>query len=49
MPLINILTSYIRLLKNSLIQASAKIAGLVLADDEIDQNTKNAVNKLLEA
>lgn len=26
-----------------------EVAGLVLADDEIDQNTKNAVNKLLEA
>ena len=27
----------------------AEVANLVLSDDEIDQNTKNAVNKLLEA
>lgn len=26
-----------------------EVAGLVLADDEIDENTKNAVNRLLEA
>ncbi|HBA93825.1 MAG TPA: hypothetical protein DCZ02_04335 [Ruminococcaceae bacterium] len=36
---------YSNILKGSF----GEVAGLVLADDEIDQNTKNAVNKLLEA
>ena len=34
---------------NTLKGAFGEVANLVLADDEIDQNTKNAVNKLLEA
>ena len=34
---------------NTLKGSFGEVAGLVLADDEIDQNTKNAVNKLLEA
>ena len=34
---------------NTLKGSFGEVANLVLADDEIDQNTKNAVNKLLEA
>lgn len=34
---------------NTLKGSFGEVAGLVLADNEIDQNTKNAVNKLLEA
>ncbi len=34
---------------NTLKGSFGEVADLVLADDEIDQNTKNAVNKLLEA
>lgn len=34
---------------NTLKGSFSEVANLVLADDEIDQNTKNAVNKLLEA
>lgn len=34
---------------NKLCYSFSDIAAAVLADDEIDQNTKNAVNKLLEA
>lgn len=34
---------------NTLKGSFGEVAGLVLADDEIDENTKNAVNRLLEA
>lgn len=34
---------------NTLKGSFSEVAGLVLADDEIDQNSKNAINKLLEA